>query len=101
MITTLPQNSAATPEPGWLTLLERLGLPIFLILFGCMIIWKLLPYVIEWFKTQTASAAAVKEAVPGIKSSLEKMAEGTSGNQDKLEAIDRKTNEILQRLPAK
>lgn len=92
-------------DPSWLQFLERLGLPVFLILFVCMIVWKLLPHVIEWFKTSTNSAKVVAEAVPDMKDSLSKMA---NDGQRKLEAIDartvvleQKTTEILQRLPAR
>lgn len=85
-------------DPNWLQLLERLGLPIFLILFGCMVAWKLLPHIIEWFKQQTASAKVVADAVPDMKESLAKMADGT---QDKLDTIERRTQEILARMSIK
>lgn len=85
-------------DPAWLQLLERLGLPIFLILFACLVVWKLLPYVIEWFKAQTTSAKAVADAVPDMKASLSKMADGM---QDKFDAIERRTQEILARLSTK
>lgn len=81
-------------DPTWLNLLERLGLPIFLILFGCAIVWKLLPHVFEWFKTSTHSAAVVAEAVPDIRESLHKMA---NENQQKLDAIDARTATIEAR----
>jgi hypothetical protein len=102
MMPTLAQDSA---DPSWLQLAERLGLPIFLILFGCMIVWKLLPHVIDWFKESTASAKVVKEAVPDMKDALTKMA---NEGQQKLTSIDARTvlleqkaNEILLRLPPK
>lgn len=85
-------------DPNWLQLLERLGLPIFLILFACLVAWKLLPHVIDWFKQQTTSAKVVADAVPDMKASLAKMADGTG---DKLDSIERRTQEILARLPPK
>lgn len=91
-----PQPVAA--DPSWLNLLERLGLPVFLILFGCMILWKLLPHMIEWFKTSILSQKAVAAAVPEIKESLEKLA---NEGQSKLHDIDARTKEILERLPAR
>lgn len=108
----LPQETPAPMDPSWLQLLERLGLPLFLILFGCAIVWKLLPHVVEWFKANTASAKVVAEAVPDMKDSLHKLA---NDGQRKLDAIDSRTSvieqrtskleemqhEILVRLPAK
>lgn len=99
-------------DPSWLQLLERLGLPIFLILFGCAIVWKLLPHVVDWFKANATSAKVVAEAVPDMKDSLHKMA---NEGQRKLDSIDTRTSvieqrtskleeqqhEILARLPAK
>lgn len=92
-----PQAPTVT-DPSWLQLLERLGLPVFLILFGCMIVWKLLPYMIEWFKTSILSQKAVAQAVPEIEESLKKLA---NDGQTKLNDIDARTKEILERLPAK
>jgi len=104
----IEQQATEVSDPSWLQLLERLGLPIFLILFGCAIIWKLLPYVIEWFKQGTVSARTVAEAMPDVKVSLQRMADGLTNSHEKLEklddklekldtivAIDRKTDQIL------
>lgn len=88
------QPVAEHVDPSWLQLLERLGLPIFLILFGCAIVWKLLPYIIEWFKQGTISARIVAEAVPDMKESLQKMASIGSTNQAKLDKIDERTAAI-------
>jgi hypothetical protein len=97
----------ATPsaDPAWLQLLERLGLPIFLILFGCAVVWKLLPYVLEWFKQGTASARIVAEAVPDMKDSLHKLAHAAMAGETRLQHIEqrtvvleRHTEEILRRL---
>lgn len=81
-------------DPSWLQLLERLGLPIFLILFGCAVVWKLLPHVVDWFKTNSESAKAVAEAVPNMKQSLQKIA---NEGQEKINAIDSRTAVIEQR----
>lgn len=101
------QPSDAPPiDPTWLQLLERLGLPIFLILFGCAIVWKLLPYVLEWFKQGTVSARIVAEAIPDMKDSLHKMAQATVVGEHRLQSIEQRTGvlekhteEILRRLP--
>lgn len=81
-------------DPSWLQLLERLGLPLFLILFGCAIVWKLLPHVIDWFKANASSAKVVAEAVPDMKDSLHRMA---NEGQRKLDSIDMRTSVIEQR----
>ena len=93
-------------DPAWLQLMERLGLPIFLILFGCAVVWKLLPYVLEWFKQGTVSARAVADAVPDIKDSLQRMASSAVAGEQKLQSIEQRTvtlekhtEEILRRLP--
>ena len=93
-------------DPAWLQLLERLGVPIFLILFGCAVVWKLLPYVLEWFKQGTVSARIVAEAVPDIKESLHRMAGNAATGEQRLTSIEqrtvtleRHTEEILRRLP--
>jgi len=93
-------------DPAWLQLMERLGLPIFLILFGCAVVWKLLPYVLEWFKQGTISARTVAEAVPDIKDSLHRMASSAVAGEQKLQSIEQRTltlekhtEEILRRLP--
>lgn len=93
-------------DPAWLQLMERLGLPIFLILFGCAVVWKLLPYVIEWFKQGTISARIVAEAIPDMKDSLQKMATSAVAGEHRLQNIEqrtmtleRHTEEILRRLP--
>jgi hypothetical protein len=98
--------SDPTLDPAWLQLLERLGLPIFLILFGCAVVWKLLPYVLEWFKQGTVSARIVAEAVPDIKDSLHRMAGSAAMGEQRLNQIEqrtvvleRHTEEILRRLP--
>ena len=93
----IEQQATEHVDPSWLQLLERLGLPIFLILFGCAIIWKLLPYVIEWFKQGTISARIVAEAVPDMKDSLQKMAGMGSTSQAKLDRIDERTVAIEQK----
>lgn len=87
-------KSVVLDDPSWLTLLERLGLPIFLILFGCAIVWKLLPHVIDWFKANATSAKVVAAAVPDMKESLHKMA---NDGQRKIDAIDSRTSIIEQR----
>ena len=106
------QEKTVAVDPSWLQLLERLGLPIFLILFGCAIVWKLLPHVVDWFKANAASAKVVAEAVPDMKQSLHKIA---NEGQNKIDAIDSRTavieqrtsrleqqqDAILDRLPAK
>lgn len=84
-------------DSAWVGYLERLGLPLFLILFGCLIIWKLLPHVIDWFKSATGSHNAVASAVPDIKESLRKLAD--EGNE-KLDLIDRRTQTIELRTAA-
>lgn len=75
-------------------MLERLGLPVFLVGFICAVVWKLLPYVIEWFKQGTLSAQIVAEAVPDMKDSLHRMANATILGEQKLAAIDARTAEI-------
>lgn len=81
-------------EPTWLDLLERIGLPVFIIVFMCAVVWKLLPYVVEWFKQGTASAQIVAEAIPDMKESLHRMANSTVLGEQKLQAIDARTVEI-------
>ena len=86
----------------WVDFIERLGLPIFIVLFLCAIVWKLLPHVIDWFKQSTESAKVVGDSIPDMKDSLHKIA---NDGQQKLEVIDRRTEglerdtqAILQRL---
>lgn len=81
-------------------------MPIFLILFGCAIVWKLLPYVLEWFKQGTVSARIVAEVIPDMKDSLHKMAQATVVGEHRLQSIEQRTGilekhteEILRRLP--
>ncbi len=81
----------ANADPSWLTLLERLGLPVFLILFGCLVVWKLLPHVINWFVTQTKTAGIMSDSIPDIKESLHKLA---NEGQQTLKAIDERTKNI-------
>lgn len=88
------QDQPTAVDPSWLQLLERLGLPLFLILFGCAIVWKLLPHVVDWFNSNAASAKAVTEAMPDMKDSLHKMA---NEGQRKLDLIDARTSVIEQR----
>lgn len=88
----LSQESPKTSD--WADVLERLGVPVFLILFGCLIVWKLLPHVIAWFTSATKSHGVVAEAIPEIRDSLKKLA--NDGNE-KLETIDRRTQVIETR----
>lgn len=81
-------------EPTWLDLLERIGLPVFLVVFMCAVVWKLLPYIIEWFKQGTMSAQIVAEAIPDMKESLHRMANATVIGEQKLQSIDARTVEI-------
>ncbi len=89
----LSQDTPKTSD--WADVLERLGVPVFLILFGCLIVWKLLPHVINWFTSATKSHGIVADAVPEIRDSLKKLA--NEGNV-KLDAIDRRTQVIETRM---
>jgi hypothetical protein len=82
-------------DPSWPQLLERFGLPVFLIVFGCLIVWKLLPHVIEWLKTASAAQSVVVNSVPDIKEALQKIA---NEGQAKLEAIYTRTEVMEKKL---
>jgi len=81
-------------DPTWLTILERLGLPIFLVLFICAVAWKLLPHVVEWFKQGTVSAKIVADAIPDMRESLHQMAQSTLIGEEKLKTIEQKADQI-------
>ena len=90
----LHEHANTVLDPTWLNIMERIGLPIFIVLFICAVVWKLLPYIIEWFKQGTASAQIVAEAIPDMKESLHRMANATVIGEQKLQAIDARTVEI-------
>lgn len=81
-------------ESSWITFIERLGLPIFLILFCCAIIWKLLPHVIAWFTASTKTAQLVADSIPGIRDSLATLADQTPSH---IQSIDLRL-QILEKL---
>ena len=81
-------------DPTWLQMIERLGLPLALIVFGCAVVWKLMPHVIEWFKAGTATARSVAEAMPTVKDSLNRLANSAQVGEVHLAAIDKRTQEI-------
>lgn len=75
--------------------LERLGLPVFLVLFLCALVWKLWPHLIEWFKKSTEQSEIVSEAIPSIKDSLQKMAQQ---GQETMNRIEAKADQILEKV---
>lgn len=89
----------------WQGLLERHGISVFLVLFMCAVIWKLLPHMIEWFKTTTHQAEVVSEAVPDIRISLKAMAQNNEAKLNCIEArtgrLEEKTERILEKLNEK
>lgn len=85
--------------PMWTEVIERFGVSVLLILFGCLIIWKLLPHVIRWIKTSTAQSEAVSESVPRLERSLEDIADCSRSLKEAAGAAERtekKTESILK-----
>lgn len=65
---------ASSVLPVWVEVVDRFGIAAFLIIFGVLVIWKLLPHVITWFKASTRQATTVNSAVPRIERNLEVIA---------------------------
>jgi hypothetical protein len=82
-------------EASGLSLVERLGVPIFLVLFICAIIWKLLPHVVAWFQASIKSQDVIIEAVPDMRESLHRLA---NDGQKTLDIIDRRTQKMEEQL---
>ena len=57
----------------------------------CAIVWRLLPYLVEWFKTSTKQSEVIIEAIPDIRESMKLMAHN---NEDKLNCIEARTQRL-------
>ncbi len=85
--------------PLWTQVIDTFGVPVFIVLFGALIIWKLLPHVVDWVKTSTRQAEIVGQAVPRIERNLETIADGSKHIEAVAEAASRteqKTDAVLE-----
>ena len=87
-------EEAQTDSSFWIDLIERMGLPLALIFFGCLLVWRLHPHVIEWFKESTNSMKVLSLAVPQMQDSLRKVADAAEGSQQNLEHMGGKLAHI-------
>lgn len=71
--------AAETTYKAWVYVVSNVGFPVGLLLFLCLVAWKLLPHIISWFKATTAQSHAVHDAVPEIKKSLASIATDAGG----------------------
>lgn len=65
---------AQVGEHSWISIVNNVGVPITILVFGGLVVWRLLPHVVKWLVASTEQSHMVSEAVPGIQKSLESVA---------------------------
>lgn len=107
-----------TQLPLWTQLIDTFGVSVLLVMFGLLVFWRLMPYIVDWFKASIAQANIVSTAVPRIEKNLDTIAEGSkhievvaaaaSRNEKKADAVlqgnerlENATREILDAVRRK
>lgn len=70
-----PLQSPSTPETDWMRAINQWGVPLALIVFGCALVWRSWPRLLDWFSGQIALTSTASERLPKIAESLEGLPE--------------------------
>lgn len=78
-----------TTDPLWLTTIERFGLSVFLVLFACIIAWRLVPHLITLIGRVSTLVQHLDEVLGASRKSIDDILE-------RINVIERRQLDVLK-----